>query len=89
MLTKVGSRPSGLDADGWRRISRTFETATLDLRRKFTQLIKTLCVEEPESPSFLESFEACILIPLDKKPRLRPIGAGEVLWRIADKATMM
>ena len=89
MLTKGGSRPSGLDADGWRRISRTFKTATLDLRRTFSQLIKRLCVEDPESPSFLKSFEACKLIPLDKKPGLRPIGAGEVLWRIADKATMM
>ena len=32
---------------------------------------------------------ACTLIPLDKKPGLRPIGVGEVLRRIAGKAVMM
>ena len=53
ILTKGGSGPSGLDADGWLRIltSRAFGTATLDLRKTFAQLIKKLCVEELESPS--------------------------------------
>ena len=82
MLRKDGSGPSGLDADGWRKIltSRAFGTATLDLRKAFAQLIKKMCVEELELPSSLESFVACRLIPLDKNPGLRPIGAGEVLW---------
>ena len=83
MFIKGGSGPSGLDADGWRRIltSRAFGTATLDLCKTFAQLIKKLCVEELESPSSLESFVACRLIPLDKKSGLRPIGVGEVLRR--------
>ena len=91
MLTKGESGPSGLDADGWRRIltSRAFGTAILDLRKTFAQLIKKLCVEELESPSSLESFVACRLIPLDRKPGLRPVGVGEVLQRIAGKAVMM
>ena len=40
MLIKGGSGPSGLDANGWRRIltSRAFGTATLDLRKTFAQL---------------------------------------------------
>ena len=81
MLIKGGSGPSGLDADGWRRIltSRAFGAATLDLRKTFAQLIKKLCVEELESPSSLESSAACRLIPLEKKPGLRSIGVGEVL----------
>ena len=62
---------------------------TLDLRKIFAELIKKLCVEELESPSSLESFVAFRLIPLDKKPGLRPIGVGEVLRRIAGKAVMM
>ena len=67
MLIKGGSGPSGLDANGWRRIltSRAFGTATLDLRKTFAQLIKELHEEELESPSSLESFVACRLIPLD------------------------
>ena len=32
---------------------------------------------------------ACRLIPLDKKPGVRPNGVGEVLQRIAGKAVMM
>ena len=32
---------------------------------------------------------ACRLIPLDKKPGLRPIGLGEVLRRIAGKAVII
>ena len=90
MLANSGSRPSGLDADGWRRIvaSRAFRIA-LDLRKTFPQLTKKLCVEELESASSLESFVACRLILLDKKPGLRPIGVGEVLRRIAGKTVMM
>ena len=55
ILTKGGSRPSGIDADGWRRIltSHDFGTAQLDLGKTFTQLIKRFCVEEPESASYL------------------------------------
>ena len=83
MWTKGESGPSGLDAVGWHRIltSCAFGTATWELRKTFAQLIKELCAEGLESPSSLESFVACTLIPLDKKPGLRPIGVGEVLWR--------
>ena len=91
MLIKGGSGPSGRDADGWRRIltSRGFGTATLDLPKTFAQLIKKLCVEQLESPSCLESFVACRLIPLDKKAGLRPTGVAEVLRRIAGEALMI
>ena len=39
---------------------------------------KKLNVEELESPSSLESFVTCKLIPLDKKSGLRPIDIGKV-----------
>ena len=79
MLTKGGSRPSGLDADGWRsvifkRISNIIKST--DFCKTFAQLIKKLCIEELESATSLEAFRACRLIPLDKKPGLRPIGVG-------------
>ena len=91
MLANSISGPPCLDADGWRRIltSRVFGTAILDLRKTFAELIKKLCVEELESPSSLESFVACRLIPVEKKPGIRPIGVGEVLRRIAGKTVMM
>ena len=91
-LTKEGSGPSDLDADGCRRIltSRKFGTSSSDLRKTFARLIKRLCIEELETTTSLETFAACrLIIPLDKKPRLQPIGVGEVLRRIAEKVIMM
>ena len=42
MLTKGGSGPSGLDADGWRKIStsRSFGTASSELRKIFALFVK-------------------------------------------------
>ena len=90
-LTKGGSGPSGLDADEWHRIltSREFGTSPSDLRKTFAQLIKRLYIEGVETTISLEAFTACRLIPLDKKPRLRPIGLEKVLRRIAGKVIMM
>ena len=90
-LTKGGSGPSSLDADEWRRMltSREFGTSSTDLRKTFAQVIKNLCIEELESTASLEAFTACRLIPLDKKPGLRPIVVGEVLRRIAGKVIMI
>ena len=40
--TKGGSGPSGMNADGWRRVlaSSQFGTASLDLRKTFAEMIK-------------------------------------------------
>ena len=93
--TKGGSGPSGLDADGWRRIlaSNQYGTLNVDLRRAFSEDIKMLCVQKIEidqqhNTTSLEALIACRLIPLDKNPGLRPIGVGEVLRRIAGKVVM-
>ena len=94
-VTKGGSGPSGLDADGWRRIlcSSVFGTTNLDLRKAIAELIKKLCIE-PITPntdgtsSSIEAFVACRMIPLNKNPGLRPIGVGEILRRISGKVVM-
>lgn len=91
--TKGGSGPSGLDADGWRRIitSNAFGTCASDLRKAIADFIKYICVNEIEcqnNKTTLESFIASRLVPLDKNPGLRPIGVGEVLRRIAGKVVM-
>ena len=84
--TRGCSGPSGMDADGWRRIltSKSFSKPSSDLCKAFAEVIKRLCIEDNLSSS-LEAFLACRLIPLDKKPGLRPIGVGEILRRIAGK----
>ena len=91
MLTKGGSGPSGLDADGWRKILtlRSFGTSSSELRKTFALFVKSLCVEEMKNAESLESFIACRLIPLDKHLGIRPIGVGEVLRRIAGKTVMI
>ena len=42
-----------------------------------------------ESTSSLESFVAGRLIPIGKRPRLRPVGVGEALQKIASQAVIM
>ena len=59
-------------------ISIEFETSSTDLCKTFDQLVKRLCIKEMETTTSLEAFTACKLIPLDKKPGLRPIGVAEV-----------
>ena len=83
-ITKGGSGPSGLDADGWRRmlISNSFGTASSDLRKSIADFIKKLSSKRINFENIsLEAFIACRLIPLNKNPGLRPIGVGEVLRR--------
>ena len=48
MLTKGGSAPSSLKADSWRKIltSRSFGTASSELRKTFALFIKRLCLEK-------------------------------------------
>jgi len=88
-FTKGGSGPSGMDADGWRKplTSRVYSQFSIDLRSALANVIKKLCREEVNDNS-LEAFFACRLVPLDKKPGLRPIGVGEVLGRICGKVVM-
>ena len=91
--TKDGSGPSGMDADGWRRImaSNHYGTVSSDLRKAFAEMIKKLCTYKEDHNNgctSVEAFLACRLIPLDKNPGLRPIGVGEVLRRIAGKVVI-
>ena len=93
-ITKGGSEPSGLDADGLRRIiiSSCFGTVTSDLRRLIPELVKKLCmtnISNSVNCASLESLVACRLIPLSKSPGLRPIGVGEIFEKISGKVVRM
>ena len=81
-----GEGPSGLNADGWKRIftSNQFGNSTDDFCKTFTEVVKKLYTVENQSTS-LEAFLGNRLIPLDKNSGLRPIGNGEVLQLIAGK----
>ena len=88
-LTKGGSGPSGMDADGWRKIltSKVYGETGNDVRKALANVIKKMCREEIIDGS-LEAMMASRLVPLDKNPGLRPIGVGEVLRRISGKIVM-
>ena len=93
--TKGGSDPSGLDADGWKKIlaSKSYITINTDLRQEFANVIKKrstekLPVDTTKDGTPLDAFLACRLIPLDNNRGLRPIGVGEVLRRIAGQVVM-
>ncbi len=90
--TKDAAGPSGLDADGWRRIlvSKNFGTAGTELRSSLVEMARILCTKElkadSDHQSSIEAYVACRLIPLDKCPGVRPIGIGEVIRRIIGKS---
>ena len=97
LRTRGSSGPSGLDADGWRRIlvSKNFGSTGKNLRsaiatfaRKISTVEVEVHVKDGRSYSNLEAYTACRLIPLDKNPGVRPIGVGEVLRRIIGKAIL-
>ena len=89
LTAKGGYGPSGLDADGWRKIlvSRSYGTINADLRRAFANVnnkiyTEKLPVDTAKDETALESFLACRLIPFNKNPGLRPNGVGKVLRRM-------
>ena len=90
LKTKGGAGPSGMDADGWRRIlvSKNYGKVGKDLRTSIAKMTQNLCsrevkVFEDTKRSSIEAYTANRLIPLEKNPTgVRPIGIGEVLRRI-------
>lgn len=94
LKTRGAAGPSGLDADGWRRmlVSKNFGKTGKDLRSALARMTRILCTQDiqiNESENNLEAFIACRLIPLEKQPTgIRPIGIGEVLRRIVGKAVV-
>ena len=79
--------PSGFDSDGWKRIlcSKQFSAQANRLCDSIADLAKKLSISYVD-PKYIHAFTACRLVPLDKKPGVRPVGIGEVLRRIVGKA---
>ena len=91
VLTKGCSEPSGVDADGCRRIliPGLFGKSSSDIHKAFKNFIKKIYSEELQSTQSLEAFTANRLILLNKNPGLRPIGVAGVLRRIVRKVFIM
>lgn len=80
LKTREVSGTSVLKADNWRRIliSQNFGNSNLNLHETITKCNKMLCTEKWDLQG-VSALMASHLIPLDKKPGLRPAGIGEVL----------
>lgn len=91
LRTRGGAGPSGMDADGWKRIiiSKNYGSTGKDLRTAIARMTQKLCTRDITNLLSLESYLSCRLIPLEKEPSgIRPIGIGEVLRRIIGKAVV-
>ena len=85
--TQGGAGPSGLNAKHWRTIlsKKKFGDVATDLGKTIANLIRKLATKQCSN---IDALTARRLIPLDKKPGVRPIGIGETLMRIVGKCIM-
>ena len=81
--------PSGADADLWLRLlcSKQFKKKPANLCAALADLARKLNTRSVH-PAYLRAFVASRLVPLDKKPGVRPIGIGEISRRIVSSATV-
>ena len=90
LRTKGSGGPSGVDANGFRRIlaSKSFKKSGTDLCAEIAAMTRRLCTEFID-PLGIETILANRLIPLDKGEGTDwPIGVGEVIRRIMGKCVM-
>ena len=80
--------PSGADADLWTRLlcSKQFKRKPAELCAALAEVARKLNTKLV-NPEYLRGLVAGRLIPLDKKPGVRPIGIGETARRIIARAT--
>ena len=80
-VTKGSPGHSGLDANHWKKMLTGMEQISVNLRKTCAKIARRIATETI-APSHLRPYNACRLIPLDKKPGVIPIGIGELLRRI-------
>ena len=84
--------PTLIDADCWKQVacsdSFNFKTIQRNLCDAIARLARYLSTSSTNS-QHLNELLACRLIPLNKKPGVRPIGIGEILHRIIGKCVML
>ncbi len=87
LRTEGAVGPSGIDAQGWRRLCSSFQHAFSGLCDALACVCKRICSTYVD-PCGLTAFVACRLIALNKCPGVRPIGIGEVVRRILGKVIL-
>ena len=85
--TSGSAGPSGMDAQGWRRMCTSFHDASQHLCEAIAAVARRLCTSLVD-PKALRGFTCSRLIALDKQPGVRPVGIGEVSRRIIGKAVL-
>lgn len=91
LRTKGARGPSGVDANGFRRIfaSKSFKQSSTRLCEAIAIMTRTLCTQYID-PMTIDTLVANRLIPLDKgEGAVRQIGVGEVLRRIFGKEFLL
>ena len=83
--TQSAAGPSGVDAEAWRHMCSCFTDASDGLCDALASCARRVATEHIDAGALI-AFTACRLLPLDKRPRVRPIGIGEVVRRIVGKA---
>ena len=81
MRTHASQGLSDLDANERRQILTNIGQQSILISKSIAKIAKKL-VSEELNPELTERYNACRLVPLDKNPRVRPIGIGEVMCRI-------
>ena len=87
LRTKGSGGPSGVDANGFKRIlaCKSFQRSSTNLCEPIATLTRRLCTEFVD-PLTIEPIVASRLIPLDiGNGEVRPIGVGEVIRRVIGK----
>ena len=87
LRTEGAAGPSGMDAQGWRRLCTSFKEDSAALCNSLAKMCRRICSAYVD-PDGLTAFVACRLMALDKCPGVRPIGIGEVMRRILGKAVL-
>ena len=90
LRTKGSGGPSGVDANGFRRMlaCKSFKQSSTRLCDAIATMTRTLCTQYID-PTTIDALIASRLIPLDKgEGAVRPIGVGEVIRRRSAKCVM-
>lgn len=74
--TDGATKPSGINAAGWKRLLSSFQRELVELCEAVAMLARRISSHDV-APAGLTAFTTCRLVALDKCPGERPIGIGE------------